>query len=194
VTFLGGLHYPPNADGVCWFAEKVFPKVLEKMPDAILTVIGKQPPNLEEFAIPQANLEVTGYVADPMPYLRETAVFIVPLHAGGGMRVKILDAWAWGLPIVSTTVGAEGLDILPGENILIFDSPEAFAQATIQLLANPDQGHSLAQSGRAWVEDHYSWHSIYQMWEQIYPAATASLPSVEVKELAISNLTRLQSV
>jgi glycosyltransferase involved in cell wall biosynthesis len=169
VTFLGGLHYPPNAEGVRWFAEKVFPKVLASMPDAVLTVIGKQPPNLEGVGIPRTNLEVTGYVADPAPYLEDTAVFIVPLHAGGGMRVKILDAWAWGLPIVSTTVGAEGVNILPGENILIADSPEEFAQATIQLLASPTQGKSLAQAGRAWVEQHYSWRTIYQMWDQVYP-------------------------
>jgi glycosyltransferase involved in cell wall biosynthesis len=169
VTFLGGLHYPPNAEGVRWFAEKVFPKVLASMPDALLTIIGKQPPNLEGLGIPRANLEVTGYVADPAPYLEETAVFIVPLHAGGGMRVKILDAWAWGLPIVSTTVGAEGVNTLPGENILIADSADEFAQATLRLLASPAQGKSLAQAGRAWVEQHYSWRTIYQMWDQVYP-------------------------
>jgi glycosyltransferase involved in cell wall biosynthesis len=192
VTFLGGLHYPPNANGVRWFAEKVFPQVIEKMPDALLTVIGKQPPNLRDFGIPQANLEVTGYVADPLPYLRETAVFIVPLHAGGGMRVKILDAWAWGLPIVSTTVGAEGLHILPGENILISDSPEEFAQATIQLLANPERGQSLAQSGRAWVEQHYSWRTIYQMWDQVYPIAEATLSGGEPRGSSVSNVSTPQ--
>jgi glycosyltransferase involved in cell wall biosynthesis len=169
VTFLGGLHYPPNAEGICWFAEKVFPKVRAAMPDTILTVIGKQPPNLGKFGIPQANLEVTGYVTDPMPYLKETAVFIVPLHAGGGMRVKILDAWKWGLPIISTTVGAEGVQILPGENILIADSPEEFAQATIRLLTDPKQGERLVRAGRAWVEQYYSWRTIYQMWNKIYP-------------------------
>src|SRR5690606_13771741 len=85
ITFLGGLHYPPNAEGVCWFAEHVFPHVLAEQGDAILTVIGKQPPStLLELGLPAANLEVTGYVDDPMPYLKESAVFIVPLHAGGG--------------------------------------------------------------------------------------------------------------
>jgi glycosyltransferase involved in cell wall biosynthesis len=173
VTFLGGLHYPPNAAGIEWFVDKVFPQVLAEAPDAVLTVIGKQPPpRLKQLGIPDANLEVTGYVADPMPYLEETAVFIVPLHAGGGMRVKILDAWASGLPVVSTTVGAEGIQILPGENILIADSPEAFAQATTHLMKNRQRGEYLAQAGRRWVEQHYTWRTTYRMWDQVYAFAS----------------------
>lgn len=169
VTFLGGLHYPPNAEGVRWFAERVFRRVIAKIPDAILTVIGKQPPELGEYEIPAGNLEVTGYVTDPTPYLEETAVFIVPLHAGGGMRVKILDAWTWGVPIVSTTVGAEGVQALPGKNILIADSPQEFAQAVIHLLATSGRGDALVQSGRAWVEQRYAWRTVYRMWDDIYP-------------------------
>lgn len=180
VTFLGGLHYPPNADGVRWFAEQVFAKVLAAMPDAILTVIGKQPPDFGGFGIPSANLDVTGYVADPMPYLEETAAFIVPLHAGGGMRVKILDAWKWGVPIISTTVGAEGIHAMPGENILIADAPDDFAKAVILMLENPDRGKHLAQSGRVWVKQRYFWQTTYQQWDQIYHRATDGLPDGEL--------------
>lgn len=167
VTFLGGLHWPPNAEGIQWFAHEVWPQVHAQIPDAMLTVIGKNPPpDLQKDAVP--NLHITGYVNDPTPFLAETAAFIVPLHAGGGMRVKILDAWAWGLPIVSTTTGAEGIDICPGENILIADSATAFAQALIHLLQYPAQANAIAQAGRNWVERRYNWRTIYPAWDQIY--------------------------
>jgi polysaccharide biosynthesis protein PslH len=173
ITFLGGLHYPPNAEGICWFAEKVFGRILVEVPNAVLTVIGRQPPlQLTKLGIPQANLDVTGYVDDPRPYLEETAVFIVPLHAAGGMRVKILDAWAWGMPMVSTTVGAEGTAIQPGENILIADSPEAFAAATISLLIDSQRGRQLATAGQEWVRRHYDWRTAYQMWDRIYTTSS----------------------
>ncbi len=194
VTFLGGLHYPPNAEGIRWFAEKVFPQVLAQIPDAVLTVIGKQPPNLAELGIPSTNLEVTGYVANPQSYLEETAVFIVPLHAGGGMRVKILDAWAWGLPLVSTTVGAEGVHILPGENILIADSPSEFAQATIDLLTNRARGQALVEAGRAWVTAHYAWRTTYQMWDKIYPTVAAKSANSDALEASVTGFSKPQPV
>ncbi|MFQ5578879.1 MAG: glycosyltransferase family 4 protein, partial [Anaerolineae bacterium] len=128
ITFLGGLHWPPNARGVVWFAREVFPQVRAAVPQAVLTVIGKSPP--AELA--GDGIDVTGYVTDLMPYLLETAVFIVPLHAGGGMRVKILDAWSWGLPVVSTPIGAEGIDTTPNEDILIADTAPAFARSVIR--------------------------------------------------------------
>ncbi|MCX6044217.1 MAG: glycosyltransferase family 4 protein [Chloroflexi bacterium] len=169
VTFLGGLHYPPNAQGICWFAEKIFPQVLAQVPDAILTVLGKQPPAaLLSYGIPAANLEITDYIADPKPYLAETAAFVVPLLAGGGMRVKIIDGWTWGLPVVSTTVGAEGIERQADENILIADEAAEFASQVIHLLQDPGYAQQIAEAGRAWVVQHYNWHTRYQMWDQIY--------------------------
>ena len=169
VTFIGGLHYPPNAQGVCWFAQQVFPQVLAAAPDAILTVIGKQPPALlKRLGLPVQNLALPGFVTDVRPYLAESAAFVVPLHAGGGMRVKILDAWRWGVPLVSTTVGAEGIHLQPGQNILLADTPAAFAQATVRLLQQPDVGAQMASAGRQWVTDQYNWHTRYELWDQIY--------------------------
>ena len=169
VTFLGGLHYPPNAQGICWFAEKVFPQVLAQAPDTILTVIGKQPPAaLKSYPIPAANLEVTGYVADPKPYLAETAAFVVPLLAGGGMRVKIIDGWTWGLPVVSTQIGAEGIQWRANENILIADAVSDFAAATVRLLQDANWAQQVADAGRAWVVQNYNWRTTYRQWDQIY--------------------------
>ncbi|MCC6169384.1 MAG: glycosyltransferase [Caldilineaceae bacterium] len=170
ITFLGGLHYPPNAEGVLWFAKEVFPAVRAACPQAILTVIGKQPPpELAQMGIPAANLEVTGYVADPSPYLQETGAFMVPLRAGGGMRVKILDAWRWGLPIVSTTVGAEGLAARSGDNLLIADDARSFAAATIRLLGDAPEGARLAAAGRQTLAQRYDWRTVYPLWDRMYP-------------------------
>jgi glycosyltransferase involved in cell wall biosynthesis len=169
VTFLGGLHYPPNAQGVLWFAEHIFPKVLAQAPDAVLTVIGKQPPGeLAQLNIPPANLEVTGYVDDPKPYLAQTRAFIVPLLAGGGMRVKILDAWCWGLPIVSTTVGAEGIATTPGEDMLIADDPDAFAAQVVCLLQDAQLNEKIAAGGRRSAEQNYDWRRVYKAWDAVY--------------------------
>ncbi|MEM8861307.1 MAG: glycosyltransferase family 4 protein [Chloroflexota bacterium] len=168
VTFLGGLHWPPNAEGMVWFYEEVWPKVLKNVSDAKLTVIGKNPPaELMEDA-GNSNLEVTGYVDDPVPYLEETAVFIVPLHSGGGMRVKIIDGWSWGLPIVSTTVGAEGIGYVDRKDIYIADSAGDFAQIIIELLQDPIKAATLAQEGRTTVETRFDWHKTYKAWDKIY--------------------------
>lgn len=164
ITFLGGLHWPPNAQGILWFAQQVFPKIQDKVPDAILTAIGKNPPA----GLTGPGIETTGYVVDPMPYLAETAAFIVPLHAGGGMRVKILDAWSWGLPIVSTTIGAEGIDIEPGSDILIADTAEDFAQAVIRILDDKTLSRRLSQNGRQTVLEKYNWQTVYAAWDCVY--------------------------
>jgi glycosyltransferase involved in cell wall biosynthesis len=169
VTFLGGMHWPPNAEGILWFAREVWPRVQAAVPEACLTVIGKEPP--KEFRNPQSairNLNVPGYVDDPIPYLAETGVFIVPLHAGGGMRVKILDAWCWGLPVVTTYVGAEGIRVRDGENALIADTPKAFAQAVVCALREPDLAARLAARGRYTVEAYYNWRQVYQAWDKVY--------------------------
>jgi glycosyltransferase involved in cell wall biosynthesis len=164
ITFLGGLHWPPNAQGVLWFANHVFPQLRRAMPEAVLTVIGKSPPA----GLDGEGVEVTGYVSDLGPYLAQTAVFIVPLHAGGGMRVKILDAWSWGLPVVSTTIGAEGIRVQHGKNALLADTAPAFAQAVIQVLKDPTLAGQLGQNGRKTVVEKYDWRVVYAAWDEVY--------------------------
>ena len=135
-------------------------------------MIGKQPPaELAQLNIPAANLDVLGYVDDPRPYLAETGAFIVPLLAGGGMRVKILDAWCWGLPIVSTTVGAEGIATTPSRDILVADRPDEFAAHVVNLLQNPQLGDTIGAGGRCSAEQKYDWRSIYRNWDDVYGQA-----------------------
>lgn len=166
VTFLGGMHWPPNAEGVLWFTKEVWSSVIQAVPDATLTIIGKRPPSELNGSI--NNLELTGFVDDLEPYLVETAAFIVPLHAGGGMRVKIVDAWAWGVPVVSTNIGAEGLKYHDGSNIMLADKPEDFAQAVVRLLKEPGLRQDIAESGLKTVKKYYDWRTIYQAWDAIY--------------------------
>lgn len=168
VTFLGGLHWPPNADGIMWFMNEVWPDIRKAAPDARLTIIGKDPPPALTTQAGTDSVEVTGYVEDPLPYLAETAAFIVPLHSGGGMRVKILDAWSWGLPVVSTTIGAEGLHYRHERNLLVADEPVGFSSAVQRLLTEPDVADCLAAAGRQTIEQHYDWRQVYQAWDQIY--------------------------
>jgi glycosyltransferase involved in cell wall biosynthesis len=169
VTFLGGLHWPPNADGVRWFAREIWPQIHREAPEAIFTIIGKDPPSTVADQLSRnMNIEVTGYVSDLIPYLEETAAFIVPLRAGGGMRVKILDAWSWGLPVVSTQIGAEGIDFVDGQNILIVDRAEQFAKAVLETLRMPSIGMKLGNAGRETVESLYDWRIRYRAWDAIY--------------------------
>ncbi len=171
VTFIGGLHWPPNAAGITWFAREVWPRIAAERPDAVLTVIGKNPPaELVRLAAGDPHIEVTGYVADPTLYLAETGVFIVPLHAGGGMRVKVIEAWAWGLPIVSTTIGAEGIHYREGVDLLIADRPEDFAVAVCRLLDCPAEAEAMAAAGRRAVERHYDWRTVYHAWDDVLAA------------------------
>ena len=168
ILFLGGMHWPPNAEGVRWFAEAMLPAILASEPNARLLAIGREPPpSLRQPAV-AGSIEAPGYVDDAAAYWARSQVFVVPLRAGGGMRVKILDAWAQGLPVVSTTIGAEGLQYRPGENILIADSPDDFARAVVTILRDARLANRLAAGGRESVEQHYDWQRIYPAWDAVY--------------------------
>jgi glycosyltransferase involved in cell wall biosynthesis len=165
---LGTMFWPPNVAGVLWFARQVLPLVHQQVPEARFVVVGKNPPPEVEALAVDPRVEVTGYVADPAPYLAAADAFVVPLHAGGGMRVKILDAWLWGLPTVSTPVGAEGIAARDGENILVAGDAPAFARATVRLLTDPELNRRLRDNGRTWVEAHYGWREVYRRVDQVY--------------------------
>lgn len=165
---LGTMFWPPNANGVLWFVREVLPLIHRQVPNARFVVAGKNPPPEVQALAADPRVEVTGYVADPMPYLEAADAFVIPLHAGGGMRVKIVDAWLWGLPIVSTPVGAEGIRVQDGENILLAEDAPAFAQAVVRLLTEPDLNRRLRVAGRAWVEANYAWQVVYRKVDKVY--------------------------
>lgn len=165
LLFVGGMHWPPNASGVSWFGWEIWPVIKEKFPDAQFYAVGKAPPP-GLTVLP--GVESPGYVNDPESYWQKSRVFIVPLLSGGGMRVKILDAWAHGMSVVSTTIGAEGIEYRDGENILIADTPESFARAVTRVLQDTAFANLLGRNGRLWLEEKYDWRKIYQAWDQVY--------------------------
>jgi glycosyltransferase involved in cell wall biosynthesis len=159
------MHWPPNADGVRWFVHEVWPLVRSKAPQARFIAVGKAPP--EELAN-SPGVTAPGYVDDPATYWNDSNVFVVPLRAAGGMRVKILDAWGRGLPVISTTIGAEGIACTPGRDILIADQPGEFAQAILAVLDEPLLSRQIRDSAWQTVSEKYDWRSIYQAFDQVY--------------------------
>jgi glycosyltransferase involved in cell wall biosynthesis len=168
VLHLGTMFWPPNVAGVLWFAREVLPLVWREAPETRFVVVGKNPPREVQALAADGRIEVTGYVADPLPHLQVADAFVVPLFSGGGMRVKIVDAWLWGLPIVSTPVGAEGIEIRDGENILIAGDAPAFAAAVVRLLTDKELNRRLRIEGRRWVEERYAWQSVYRRVDAVY--------------------------
>ena len=165
------MFYPPNAEGVHWFASEVYPLIRRELPGVCFYVVGSRPPRrIAELARRDGGVIVTGYVSDLSPVLRESGVVVVPVRSGSGMRVKILEAFARGLPVVSTTVGAEGIDVRDGEHLLTADEPEAFARAVITVLTEPDRSAALAQAARELVEARYDWRTALSRLDQVYPA------------------------
>ncbi|MBI5957452.1 MAG: glycosyltransferase [Chloroflexi bacterium] len=158
-VYMGDYKYFPNTDAALYFTQEIMPLIREQRDDFQFTLIGKDPPPdllaLEDD--PSLPVSVAGLVDDTRPYLQHSAVFVCPLRSGSGTRFKLLEALACGCPVVSTSVGAEGLGAVDGEHMLIRDTPRDFAQAVISLLKDPALGARLGQQGRTWVMENHAW-------------------------------------
>jgi sugar transferase (PEP-CTERM/EpsH1 system associated) len=171
LVFVGTLSYPPNAEAVLHFCRHIMPLIRAAIPDVHLTVVGQQPPP-EVRALAGTGITVTGTVPDVRPYLGAAQV-VVPLLQGAGTRLKILEALAMGKAVVSTSIGAEGLDLTHGSELLIADRDEEFARRTVQLLRNPSLRRALGERGRTRVVRDYDWRRIGGMLEAAYQALVA---------------------
>jgi glycosyltransferase involved in cell wall biosynthesis len=158
VGFLGSMDWMPNIEGVQWMVREVLPLLRQQLPGVRLKIIGRHPPAVIQ-ALDQADpaIEVTGTVPDVQPHVHQCSVIAVPLLAGGGTRIKIYEAMAMGVPVVSTTIGAEGLPLKSGQDLLIADTASDFATALQRLLSAPAQATALARQARQRVEDEFSW-------------------------------------
>lgn len=179
ILTIGTLHYPPNADGIRWFLKEVYPLVLNECKDATLTIIGKNPPM--DFYNLAANhpekVNITGYVDDLLPYMKKAAVLVVPVLAGGGMRVRILEGFSRQMAVVTTTVGLEGIEAENGKEVLIQDNSKAMAESICYLLKNPKKRESIAIAGRKLVEERYDWQIVFSSLGQVYKKAEISMAS-----------------
>ena len=171
VCFSGVMYYPPNADAVFYFAREIFPLIRAEVPEATFHVVGKEPgPGIRALAS-RRGVVVTGTVPDLLEYIRTMEVYVCPMRLGSGMKMKIVEALGAALPVVSTSVGADGMDLLaPGEDLVVADEPEEFARQVIRLLRHPEERRRLGLSGRAKVERGYSWDAYAEAWEKVLEA------------------------
>jgi glycosyltransferase involved in cell wall biosynthesis len=174
ILHIGTMFWPPNIDGIRWFINDVYPLIRERRPKVVFDVLGARPPrDLLDLNTKGIGVNVTGYVDNPAPYLEQAGVMVVPLRAGGGMRVKILNALAQGLPLVSTTIGSEGIAVESGRHLLIADRPEDFARATLRLLEDQELASAMGRRGRELIVDSYDYRAACQPLDAIYTGAPA---------------------
>ena len=172
IAFLGSMDWIPNVEGVHWFHREVLPLLRRDRPDLKLVVIGRKPAeSLRRLAAEDPAVELTGTVDDVRDWVQRCSVLVVPLLSGSGTRIKILEAMAMGIPIVSTTVGAEGLGLASGTHLLLADDPESFARATAQLLDAASLRHQLAATARAHVVEHNGWDRAAQIFIDLCQSA-----------------------
>ena len=180
LIFTGKMDYRPNVDAILWFAQEVLPLIQMQKSDVRLQVVGMNPHRRLSSLARLPGVEITGAVEDVRPYVYGAAVYVVPLRVGGGTRFKVLEALASGKPIVSTSLGVEGLGLQDGRELLIADEPQTFADAVLRLLADQagdgDLCAGLTGAGRRFVVSHFAWEQIVPRLERVYQAALRQEP------------------
>lgn len=176
IVFVGGYSWFPNRDGMEWFATDVLPLIRERRPGVEVTWIGRTPPEVERRYREAFGIHATGFVEDVRPYLAGADCVVVPIRVGGGTRLKILDAWAMGRPMVSTSIGCEGLEAVDGENILVRDEAEAFASGVEAVLADRALRSAVGSAGRRTAMERYAWSVIGERVRALYGQVAAGQP------------------
>jgi glycosyltransferase involved in cell wall biosynthesis len=167
LMFVGNMGYPPCVDAVVYFCQEIFPRIRQRIGAAELWIVGRDP-RPEVLQLNGNGVHVTGRVDDVVPYYQKSTVCVVPLRAGGGTRLKILEAMALGRPVVSTTIGCEGLGVVDGEHLLVADTPEQFAEKTVNLLLEKKLYERIVVNGRKLVEVEYDWDKVAENLMQVY--------------------------
>lgn len=167
IVFTGEMAWRPNIDAVTWFCEAIFPSILEEIPDSKFYIVGRNvTPAVKKLA--NENVVVTGRVEDVRPYVHSSTVFVVPLRVGGGMRLKILEAMAMGIPVVSTSIGCEGIKVENKKNILIADNAVDYAVMVIRMMKGEFDIEELVKRGFELIHSNYSWQRIAEQYDRIY--------------------------
>jgi polysaccharide biosynthesis protein PslH len=167
ITFTGTMSYEPNHEGATYFIKKIFPLIKRDFPNALLFVVGMNPPKyLQDLG--DDRIIITGEVKDMQEYINKSTVVVVPLLSGGGMRYKILEAFALSKAVVSTSVGAEGIEYTDHENILIADDPQQFAHQVCELLSDAQRAVKLGTNARQLITDKYDCRIVQKQWNSLY--------------------------
>jgi glycosyltransferase involved in cell wall biosynthesis len=169
VVFSGNLEYHPNISAVSYFFNQIWPALRERWPGLVWLLVGKNPRAVEKIVGRDDRIKLSGPVDDALPELARAKVAIVPLLAGSGTRIKILEAWAAGVPVVSTPVGAEGLPVRDGEHLLLAAHARAFEEAVSRLLASPDLRDRIGRAGRYLFECEFTWESAWKPLHSLVP-------------------------
>lgn len=168
LVFTGSMDWLPNEDAIFYFVESILPLIKQQHPSVSLEVVGRNPSRkLRNFIETEKSVRLTGWVEDIRPFLARGAVCIVPLRIGGGTRLKIFEAMAVGKAVVSTTVGAEGLPVHHGQNILLADTPNDFAASVVSLFRDANQRRRLGSEARNLVEENYSWPKVAENFSRV---------------------------
>ena len=168
LVFVGSMDWFPNVDGVLYFAREILPLIRRRRPDCSVAIAGRTPPpDIAALAERDSRIRVTGTVPDIRPYLWSAAVSIVPLRIGGGTRLKIYESMAARVPVVSTTIGAEGLTVHPPTDMRIADTPRDFADRCLELLADSDERRRVATAAWEMVNANFSWERVSRCFEEI---------------------------
>lgn len=171
VLFCGLLSYRPNRDGLNWFLRRIWPLIRREIPGTRLLIVGRRPPPDLLAWDGLGGIRVEGEVASVEPFYARAYLSVVPIRFGSGTRIKILESFAFGRPVVSTTMGAEGIPVCDGSDILLADDPEGFSQACVRLLKDLQERCSLAAAGRRLVELRYDWSRIGEDWRRLVEQA-----------------------
>jgi polysaccharide biosynthesis protein PslH len=180
MVFTGSMDWLPNEDAIVYFSSEILPLIQKKVPDVTLCVVGRKP-SRKLLALAEKNpaIQVTGRVDDIRPYVHEAAVYVVPLRIGGGTRIKIFEALGMGSAVVSTSIGAEGLPVEHGKNIFLADSPQDFANRTVDVLTQPTLRHRIGCAARDLVESQYGWAEVTNVLERVLIDAAQAISQSE---------------
>jgi glycosyltransferase involved in cell wall biosynthesis len=168
IVFSGNLEYAPNIQAVRFFHGNIWPALRSRWPVLKWKIVGKHPQAIQDIVGGDPRIELTGFVEDAVASLRTAKVAVVPVQAGSGTRVKILEAWAAGTPVVSTSLGAAGLECRSGEQLLVADDPGSFQGAVSELLASPGRRREIGSAGRKFYEEHFTWPAAWRTLEGVF--------------------------
>lgn len=181
LVFTGSMDWRANIDAIEYFMEAIWPAIAQARPDADMTLVGRNPPKALVAAAAERGLpwKFTGFVDDVRPYIRDADAYVIPLRIGGGTRIKVYEAMAMGCPVVSTTIGVEGLPVEAGRHYQRADAPEAFAECLLDLLERPAEGDRLARDAFDFVRDRFGAPQVARIFEDICRETLARRTSPE---------------
>lgn len=168
LVFVGKMDFRPNVDAVLWFAGEVLPRIHREAPETRFWIVGQNPHARLAPLADDPRVLLTGWVEDQRPYIAGAGVYVIPLRIGGGTRLKVLEAMAMSKAIVSTSLGCEGFDLVPGQDLVVADDPPAFAAAVLALLRDPARRDRLGRAARRFAGSRYDWSMIVPKMERVY--------------------------